>query len=133
MRQEEYIYIIKRDGTVYEILGEAKGRTVKSTTDALNNRTLIYFEDIDTSVNGADVSEVVGLEMYLNYINTKRPKMYVRKGKTRMLARDEKVKPELQEKLRQERIALQAGDKPLKIDKAGVKRVQAIKSGNPIG
>ena len=81
------IYIIKRDGAIYEITAE--NQTIENITKTLNSRTLVYIKDLDASINGADVSEVLNEEQYINYVNTKRPKMYPRKGKMKPLAREE--------------------------------------------
>lgn len=119
--KRDYFYIITRDGQIFEI--ENLNTRMNDCLDLWKKGGLIMFPALGLNINCVDITKILNLEQYLNYVDSVQPKTFIENGswyeiKNRFTPiRHESWKEELIEKIDAENKKLIETSKLEKIDK----------------
>lgn len=74
----KFFYIVMRDGHIFEI--PYTPERIKSAFETWQKKGILLFKDKQAGINGADVTKIIGEDEYENYIDSTKPKLFVRNG-----------------------------------------------------
>lgn len=74
----KFFYIIMRDGHIFEIPYTPK--KIKTAFDTWQKKGILVFKEKGAGINGADITKIISDEEYENYIDSVKPRLYVRNG-----------------------------------------------------
>lgn len=75
---KNYFYIITRDNQIFEI--KNTGNRLSDSLEAWRQGGLIVFSGMGININAVDVSKILNEEQYNNFVDTARPKMFIKNG-----------------------------------------------------
>jgi hypothetical protein len=73
-----YFYIVKFNGHMYEV--KYTSEKIKAVMEAIQNKGWIMIREEQIQTNSSGIEDVMTEDQYLNWIETQRPKQFVRKG-----------------------------------------------------
>jgi len=67
-----------RDGHIFEI--PYTQEKIKSAFETWQKKGILIFKDKQAGINGADIVKIIGEDEYENYIDSVKPRLYVKNG-----------------------------------------------------
>lgn len=122
----QFFYIVKFNGHMYEV--RYTPEKIKAVMEAIESKGWIIIREEKIQTNSTGIEDVMTEEQYMNWIETQRPKQYIRKGIWYYGKDKTQMRVEAWRKLEldaEKKLSLSPAEKPLSPEK--LKKIEEIK------